>query len=253
MRVPAVHYGGRCPGTDHHLEIGPTAQAVVEAEALKTYLARRRGATSGFVAGHLHGPAAGKMFGVMVCRAKDGGPGVLWAFSGEWLTWEPPPGWVPSCGDLSSYRRERAATEAQVAGLNARIEQLRACPPSRPVRRQIEDLKAERGRLSRELTAKVHAAYRFTNPLGEVLALTDVDPGGAAPPTGMGDCCAPKLLQCAARLGLQPEGMLEFWWGSPSQRYPRVEGAYYGSCREKCYPILGFMLRGVDAARVRPL
>ena len=44
------------------------------------------------------------------------------------------------------------------------------------------------------------------------------------------------------RLGI---GACGDWCGGP-----RVEGAYYSACRRKCYPILGFLLRGVGAARV---
>ena len=90
------------------------------------------------------------------------------------------------------------------------------------------------------------------NFLGEVLPLTQVPSTGTRPPTGMGDCCAPKLLQCAVRHRLEPLGMIEFWWGSPPPALPRVEGAYYGSCEHKCYPILGFLLRGCAAAEVHP-
>jgi len=77
-----------------------------------------------------------------------------------------------------------------------------------------------------------------------------VDTGGVRPPTGMGDCCAPKLVQHAVRQGLEPLGMIEFWWGASSRVHPRVEGHYYSACRPKCYPILGFLLRGIDAAEV---
>lgn len=113
-------------------------------------------------------------------------------------------------------------------------------------------IKIERGALSRALTAKIHAAYRFENALGETLALTEVETGSASPPTGMGDCCAPKLLQAAIRNDLTPLGMVEFWWGSASKMFPRSTEGYHSSCREKCYPILGFLLRGVEAARVEP-
>ena len=81
--------------------------------------------------------------------------------------------------------------------------------------------------------------------------LTKVETGGTQPPTGMGDCCAPKLIQYAIRQGLQPLSMIEFWWGASSVVHPRLEGHFYSSCQPKCYPILGFLLRGISAAEVR--
>lgn len=248
--VPAVRYVGRSSVAGQDLYIGPNSAAVAEAERLRDFLDARRHASSGFATGCLQEPAAGKMFGVMVCRDGDGQLGTLRAFSGEWPARELPAGWVPPVGDVDYYAAERDATEAQIAELTRQIEALGAGPTDRSIRRQIEGLKTARSELSRTLTDRIHAAYRFENALGEVMQLTDVDTLGERPPTGTGDCCAPKLLQAAIRLGLEPLGMVEFWWGSPSAVHPRTEGVYYGSCREKCYPILGFLLRGIDAARV---
>jgi hypothetical protein len=250
IALPDVRYAGRCPVTGNELSIGPTAAVMVEAEHLRCLLDAHRGTVDGFSTHHLLEPGAGKMFGVMLCRGHDGQLGTLRAFSGEWETWAPPEGWVPSSGHLEEYVAERSRTEAAVAVLTQQINDLKVLPTSKPIRRQIEAIKIERGHLSRALTDRMHAAYRFDNALGEVLPLTQVDTGGSRPPTGMGDCCAPKLLQAAIRGGLAPLGMIEFWWGASSTVHPRVEGVYYSSCRAKCYPILGFLLRGVAAARV---
>ena len=250
IEIPDVRYVGRCPASGDELSLGPTPAVIAAAEELRTCLDSCRRRTSGFSTAHLLEPAAGKMFGVMVCRDAAGRVGALRAFSGEWETWETPAGWVPSSGYLEEYAADRHETETHVAELTRQIDELKRLPTSKPIRRQIELIKIERGTWSRALTEKIHAAYRFENALGELLPLNEVDTGGPRPPTGMGDCCAPKLLQAAIREGLEPLGMVEFWWGSPSTMHPRSEGAYYGSCREKCYPILGFLLRGVDAAQV---
>jgi len=250
IEIPDVRYVGRCPVSGDELSLGPTPNAIAAAEELRDYLDSCRQNTSGFSTAHLLEPAAGKMFGVMECRDSVGRLGILRAFSGEWEAWETPVGWVPPCDDLEEYAADRLETETHVAKLTRQIEELKRLPTSKPVRRQIEMIKIERGKWSRALTEKIHAAYRFENALGKVLPLNEVDTGGSSPPTGMGDCCAPKLLQAAIRNGLTPLGMVEFWWGSPSAMHPRSEGVYYGSCREKCYPILGFLLRGVDAAQV---
>jgi len=250
ITVPPVRYVGRCPQTQCERALRPTATVLAHAEALKDYLSTRRETDTGFGTRSLYEEANGKMFGVMLCRDAQGKLGTLRAFSGEWEGRWQPPGWVPSSGNLCEYSSEREETEAQVALLTRRIEELKALPSTKPIRRKIEQIKIERGTLSRALTDRIHDAYRFENFLGEIMPLKEVDTGGQRPPTGMGDCCAPKLLQYAARHRLEPLGMIEFWWGASSQVFPRVEGTYYGSCQHKCYPILGFMLRGVQAAEV---
>jgi hypothetical protein len=251
VEIAPVRYVGRCTETGRDLSIGPTATAMTEALRLRAYLDERSQATSGFSSADLWEPTAGKMFGVMVVSDPAGRLGVLRAFSGEWdSSWVTPAGWVPSPGHLQEYAAARRDTENRVAEFTRQIDELKQLPTNKPIRRQIEEIKIERGRWSRELTDKIHAAYRFENTLGEVLLLTDVKTGSQRPPTGMGDCCAPKLLQAAIRLGLAPQGMVEFWCGSGSTMFPREQGSYYGSCERKCYPILGFLLRGIEAAQV---
>lgn len=80
-------------------------------------------------------------------------------------------------------------------------------------------------------------------------------------PAGTGDCCAPKLLWEAARRGLQPLSVVEFWYGSPPNTATpqgrrsgtpppgasRSHKCVYGMC-DKCEAILGSMLCGATAA-----
>ena len=66
------------------------------------------------------------------------------------------------------------------------------------------------------------------------------------PPSGAGECCAPKLLQVAYLLGLQPLAMAEFWLGPSKPGHYRQPGAFFPACRRKCYPILGHMLQGLN-------
>ena len=71
------------------------------------------------------------------------------------------------------------------------------------------------------------------------------------PPSGAGECCAPKLLQYAFAHGLTPVAMAEFWVGAPSHTDVRQEGAFYAPCSGKCVPILKHMLKGVDITNER--
>ncbi len=104
-------------------------------------------------------------------------------------------------------------------------------------------LKRQRRELSRTLQTQMHEAYVITNFAGETRSLRQVITEGAMP-TGMGDCCAPKLLHYAATHDLTPLAMAEFWWGSPSPDGYKVQGEFYGACVERCQPLMGFLLSG---------
>ena len=66
------------------------------------------------------------------------------------------------------------------------------------------------------------------------------------PPSGAGECCAPKLLQYAFAHGLEPVAMAEFWVGAPLHTEIRQEGVFYAPCSGKCVPILRHMLSGME-------
>ena len=66
------------------------------------------------------------------------------------------------------------------------------------------------------------------------------------PPSGAGECCAPKLLQYALTHGLEPVCMAEFWVGAPSKTEIQQEGAFYAPCSGKCVPILKHVLDGLE-------
>jgi len=105
---------------------------------------------------------------------------------------------------------------------------------------RIRDLKQHRKGLSQQLQAHMHEVYRLTNFAGDSMTLQDLHPQGL--PTGTGDCAAPKLLHYAATHGLQPLGMAEFWWGTAQG--DKQAGQFYGACRDRCQPIMGFLLSG---------
>ena len=111
---------------------------------------------------------------------------------------------------------------------------------------RIQALKRERKRRSRQLQAQMHGVYRLSNFAGESITLGALMPQGL--PTGTGDCAAPKLLHYAATQGWQPVAMAEFWWGPPQG--DKQPGQFYGPCRDRCQPIMGFLLSGATAATV---
>lgn len=104
-------------------------------------------------------------------------------------------------------------------------------------------LRRDRKRLSRQLQTQMHATYTLTNFAGYSRSLIEIVQGQGMP-TGTGDCCAPKLLHFAARQGLKPLGLAEFWWGAGGN--DRRSGQFYGACAERCQPIMGFLLSGLQ-------
>jgi tRNA pseudouridine32 synthase/23S rRNA pseudouridine746 synthase len=112
----------------------------------------------------------------------------------------------------------------------------------------ISDLKEERRLKSNALQREIFDHYVFLNAHGEsqVLSACFPDFDVRHPPSGSGDCCAPKLLQYAYKNELQPLALGEFWWGSAPDKEVRQHKYFYPSCASRCRPILGHMLQGLD-------
>lgn len=112
---------------------------------------------------------------------------------------------------------------------------------------RIEALKAERKSRSIALQRLTFDRFVMLNALGESKSITKIfaDSRGELPPSGAGDCAAPKMLQYAFRQNMKPLAMGEFWIGQPLSAEVRRDGHFYPSCTSKCKPILDFMLRGL--------
>ncbi|HRG20744.1 MAG TPA: RluA family pseudouridine synthase [Saprospiraceae bacterium] len=111
-------------------------------------------------------------------------------------------------------------------------------------------LKEERRQRSAQLQQKLFEHYTFLNARGEVKSLGqlfDVSENNT-PPSGAGECAAPKLLQYAYLHGYQALAMGEFWWGKTIPSEVRHHGRFYPACKSKCEPILGHMLQGLNVA-----
>lgn len=110
---------------------------------------------------------------------------------------------------------------------------------------EIARLKKERQERSQQLQQWLFRQFRFLNAHGEEKALPELF-APAIPPSGAGECCAPRLLQAAYKEGLQPLCMAEFWMGASPADEVRLDGHYYPACNSKCRPILRHMLEGLD-------
>ena len=199
----------------------------------------------------LHETGNGKMFGVLVVAAGDGTIGYLRGFSGmvhgQWDV----DGWVPPTFDRHAYDAVRIPAEAEMMEFKAQraallwnVSDAASEPNMQHANAAVRALDATRAARSRALTSQIHDAYHFANARGEVRSLRSLFAPGE-PPTGSGDCAAPKLLAQAYRLGLRPIALAEFWWGASSTTGDRREGVFYAACRGKCLPILTHMLDGL--------
>lgn len=99
-----------------------------------------------------------------------------------------------------------------------------------------------------ELQQRLFDQYHLFNAREEIESLCDIfeQTVHRAPPAGAGECAAPKLLQCAYLHQLKPIAMAEFWWGNSPVGEIRKQGYFYPACKEKCEPILKYMLQGLD-------
>lgn len=216
---------------------------------------------------------SGKMLGVLTCS--DGT--VLRAFSGmlggrpgTLGTWRCP-GWV---GPVARMTLEDDEASQRFARIVHHVQAAERCPePERSEHR------ATHRALSLSLSADLAASVTLRNVRGASVCLPDLlaqqrelavssrlsltldqQRQARVPPGGIGDCAAPKLLTAAFERGLHPTGLAEIWYEAPVRRdavrrlrgrAAREHGSFYAACEERCEPIMGFMLCGLDDVGVR--
>ncbi len=116
---------------------------------------------------------------------------------------------------------------------------------------RINNYKEERKSRSSALQQKLFDQYQFLNFHGQYKGVTEIfkNTSQKIPPAGAGDCAAPKLLQFAYLNKLKPIAMAEFWWGQSPKSEIRKHKYFYPSCKSKCEPILGHMLKGLKVEK----
>lgn len=140
--------------------------------------------------------------------------------------------------DDSEHRARQAAWRASRALTEA---------PLRRLERRLQALERLRRIVSQESMRQIHDTYLLTSASGKTTTLRALFAPGE-PPWGTGDCAAPKLLGHALAHGLTPLALAEFWWGPPPPSGARQEGMFFPACKEKCGPLLPFLLDGVPLA-----
>ena len=152
---------------------------------------------------------------------------------------------------LTALGRAAQADEVEHRAFKTRLRQERApleASLSR-VEHRLRRTQALRVAASRIVSRQLYDTYSFVNGLGQTKTLRALFAPGA-PPSGAGDCAAPKLLVFARKHGLEPLALAEFWWGKQPRGGGRVEGAFYPPCAEKCGTLLPFLMAGDETAQV---
>lgn len=182
----------------------------------------------------------GKMFGVLVVE-HESQVGYLAAYSGQLMGCNDVEPFVPAVYDMLVPGGYYKTKEAEITDINNVLE---GCSDEE----QMQLLKKRRRVLSEFLQDWLFRQFRMKNAMGEERDLTDIfrDTTPGYPPSGAGECCAPKLLQYAYNNGMKPLCMAEFWWGASPKGDIRHHLQYYPACSGKCKPILRHMLTGID-------
>jgi len=188
----------------------------------------------------LFGESRGLMFGVLVCKDRNGNTVVLKAFSGQYLGTYTIAGWVPPAFDLKAYELLVELSNKEIEQMNTDIDAAtrEGDEPS------VQRLKEKRRNLSQRMQTEFFGLYRFHCSDGTVKNMTDIF-GSHQPPTGTGDCCAPKLLNQAYEQNLVPVSMVEWFYGTTNKSEERKHKEYYPPCDQRCRPLLTAML-GLD-------
>eukprot|EP00980_Cylindrotheca_fusiformis_P019979 scaffold7064_cov111-Cylindrotheca_fusiformis.AAC.2 len=136
----------------------------------------------------------------------------------------------------------KATCQAQVQEAEESLEELES---------ELQSAKQTRKNRSSELQNKLFDQYQFWNIGGKTKSLLPIFAATSLgrPPSGAGDCAAPKLFQYAFQKGYTPVALAEFWWGKSPMDEIRKHNFFYPACRGKCEPILQHMLQGMNIAR----
>ena len=189
------------------------------------------------------GEIIGKMFGVLVVKTQENEIGYLASYSGKLAGGYHQNKFVPPVFDGLEEGRFLNIGMSDLTQINLEIKQLVDQNLKINISR-IELLKQTRKQKSKDLQEKIFEHYQFLNQAGEVKSLHAVfeEALNCRPPSGAGECAAPRLLQYAFQHQMQPLTIAEFWWGlSPKSDFWKHKH-FYPACREKCGPILLHML-----------
>ena len=188
----------------------------------------------------------GKMFGFLITDSGE----TLKAYSGQIQGRSDWPGYVPAIFDYLQPDGYFKTHEAEITALNHEVNKYRGINAKGDERRHLDEVRKERKERSQALQRWLFSQFLLTNHKGETDTLLHVFEQYArseglqqtVPPSGTGECCAPKLLNYANNHGLRPVVLREFWYGDSPRGEVRHHGKYYEPCQARCQPIIWWLL-----------
>lgn len=194
---------------------------------------------------------SGIMLGALVCNNSLGQEVVLYSVSGIARQLEGKLGEnqiiVEPLVSASDINKALSKNDEQIHQLTFKIKekevQLKDSKSDEAVhiKNEIEVLAEERKFLTDESLRRVFTLYEFTCFNGKKISLNEIIKShNSLPPTGTGDCCAPKLLSYAFSNNLQPLSMDEVFYGQSMKN--KINGKSYSPCNERCGYILPYIL-----------
>lgn len=177
----------------------------------------------------------GKMFGILVVQKQNNDYAYLGAVSGKL------PGesgrLIPSVFDDATDDYFFTKGMTALTEIGTKIKQAND-------QSEVIALTEQRRLKSISIQQKLFENYLFSDGAGNdknILEIFEASSHGN-PPSAAGECAAPKLLQYARTHLLRPIAIAEFWWGNPLKGKERGHKLFYPACRDKCRPILEYML-----------
>lgn len=188
----------------------------------------------------------GKMFGILVIQKEDDTYGYLGTYSGKFPKNIKGHKFVPSVFDdsVGDFFINKGMTELSEIGGQINNSD----SPS-----EITSLIETRKQKSIALQQRLFENYNFLNLSRKEKSLLEIFKSSShgKPPVAAGECAAPKLLQYAIEHRLKPLALSEFWWGNSIKDKEKEHRAFYPACRERCRPILEYMLEDTELYNLR--
>lgn len=131
---------------------------------------------------------------------------------------------------IVSSKKIMSALQKNDKEIHLLTEKLKVCSKD-----DVQELQLRRSSLTSESLEKVHELYSFYCFDGKNRSLKQICKN-RLPPTGTGDCCAPKLLNFAFKNNLTPLSMCEVFYGKSTEN--KVSDCKYSPCDERCGLIL---------------
>lgn len=179
----------------------------------------------------------GRMFGILVVQKEDNTYGYLGTSSGKLPGNASCNKFIPSVFDDSTddFFINRGMKELTEISNTIKLSNNQS---------EITELKSIRKQKSFALQKQLFENYRFLNSCGIEKNVLQIFKSSlnSIPPAAAGECAGPKLLQYAFENQLKPIALAEFWWGNSTKNKEREHKVFYPACKNKCRPILEYML-----------